>query len=64
MSKTVLLITLILLIPASLLAENRPCLNPFSTVDWSFFVDKLEFKGVCVCPTDNGIKIGMKWTVP
>ncbi len=45
-------------------ADNRPCLNPFSTVDWTFFYDKLEFKGVCACPTDNGIKIGMKWTVP
>jgi len=46
-------------------AEDRPCLNPFSTVDWSFFFDKLELKGGCICPAENGlVKIGLKWTVP
>lgn len=49
--------------PTVVSAEERPCLNPFSTVDWSFFADKLELKGVCTCDTTTGIKIGLKWTV-
>ncbi len=58
------LLTLALLLPITAPAEDRPCLNPFSTVDWTFFTDKLEFKGMCLCSTDMGTKIGMKWTVP
>lgn len=27
----------------------RPCLDPFSTVDWSVFFDELKFEGFCVC---------------
>ena len=37
-----------------------PCLNPISTVDWSFFADTLEFKGVCTCSSSGKIKIGIK----
>ena len=37
-----------------------PCINPISTVDWSFFADALEFKGVCTCATDAGVKVGVK----
>ena len=44
-------------------AGTPPCINPISTIDWSFFVDALEFEGVCTCSTPGQIKIGLKWRV-
>jgi len=40
-----------------------PCFNPISTIDWSFFVDALEFKGVCSCSTSGSVKVGIKMQV-
>ena len=42
------------------LAATPPCINPISTVDWSFFADTIEFKGNCVCSTSGAIKVGVK----
>lgn len=63
-AKAVIIVLFLLLIPSVLLAENRPCLNPFSTVDWKFYFDRLKLKGTCACATENKVKIGLKWTVP
>jgi len=41
-------------------AATPPCFNPISTVDWTFFVDALEWKGVCTCSTSGTVKVGMK----
>jgi len=41
-------------------SATPPCVDPISTVDWSFFVDTLEFKGVCTCSTSGKIKVGVK----
>lgn len=48
---------------ASLYADTPPCINPISTVDWVFYADALQFKGVCNCVRDGHIKIGLKWQV-
>jgi len=56
------LILLLILIDAAF-AGTPPCINPISTIDWSFFVDVLEFRGVCTCSSPGKIKIGLKWRV-
>jgi len=61
--RAVLILLLFILLPQYSYAEKRPCLNPISAIDWKFFIDKLEFKGMCACSTDRGIRIGMKWQV-
>lgn len=59
-----LLLLAVLLLQNSVHAQDRPCLNPISTVDWSLFVDKLKLDGTCICTTDTSVKIGLKWQVP
>lgn len=44
-------------------AGNPPCIDPISTVDWSFFIDALELKGVCTCSTSGKIKVGLHFQV-
>jgi len=48
---------------ALVFAGNPPCLDPISTVDWSFFVDALELKGTCTCSTSGKIKVGLHFQV-
>jgi conjugal transfer pilus assembly protein TraU len=46
-------------------ADDRPCINPISTVDWDFFFDRLDMHSdICVCETNGKVKVGLKWTVP
>lgn len=54
---------LILLIAIGIGRSNPPCIDPISTVDWSFFVDTLELKGVCSCSTSGRIKVGLHFQV-
>ena len=44
-------------------AGNPPCIDPISTIDWSFFVDTLELKGVCTCATSGKVKAGLHFQV-
>jgi len=47
----------------SLAFSNPPCIDPISTVDWSFFVDVLELKGLCSCSTSGKLKVGLHFQV-
>lgn len=60
MEKLRSLITIVLISFGIGYSATPPCINPISTVDWSFFADTLEFKGVCSCATETGIKVGVK----
>lgn len=60
MGKIEKLLILFLTMTSLSMAATPPCLNPISTVDWSFFVDALEFKGVCTCVTSGKAKVGVK----
>lgn len=53
------ILSLLLLFSAGYSA-TPPCINPISTVDWSFFVDAFEFKGTCTCSTSGTLKVGVK----
>ena len=60
MQRLKIILTLLLISFGISKSATPLCLNPISTVDWSFFADVLEFKGTCVCSTSGTIKVGIK----
>lgn len=56
-------VAFLLVLLAGLTGKSKsapPCIDPISTVDWQFFIDALEFKGVCVCTSSGRLKVGVK----